>query len=161
MKNNIKIIKTNEDQLLDIMRFICDQFYPEISENHPELEEISEIDFDSLVNYFQKLNNFEIPNCIYAAYDGDKIVGVSSGKIDKHPWFVSSWGRDHFWFVKKGYRKSKCGKILFNKLMKWFKEHKAERIQMSHYSWNSGLSEFYKKNGFTPYETHYVLRKGD
>jgi len=157
--NNIKIIKSKERDLPEVLRFIAENFHPEISKHLPDLGSSSDIDFDSFINYFLKLNKLDIPNCIYIAYDKDKIVGAVSGKIEKHPWFYYKRGQEHFWFVKKEYRKSECGQALFDKLIKWFKENNADKIQMSHYSWNNSLSKFYNKNGLIPYETHYILKE--
>ena len=45
--------------------------------------------------------------------------------------------------------------------MDWFKSMKADRIQMTHYTWNPTIEHFYKKKGFEPFETCYVYKVGD
>ena len=71
------------------------------------------------------------------------------------------WGAEDFWFVKKEHRGSKAGLLLFNKLIDWFKSMKADRIQMTHYTWNPKIEHFYRKKGFEPFETCYVYKVGE
>ena len=45
--------------------------------------------------------------------------------------------------------------------MEWFKNNNAKRIQMTHYTWNPGIKDFYKKQGFKPFEVCYVYKVGE
>ena len=45
---------------------------------------------------------------------------------------------------------------LYEKLQSWFKKVGVERISMTHYSWSPYIGEFYKKDGYVPYDINYV-----
>ena len=47
-------------------------------------------------------------------------------------------------------------------LIEWFKKAGANRIMMTHYTWNPEISKYYAKKGFVPFETNYVYKvKGE
>ena len=45
--------------------------------------------------------------------------------------------------------------------MEWFKNNNAKRIQMTHYTWNPKIKDFYKKKGFKTFEVCYVYKVGE
>ena len=146
---------------MNIADVVLESFVSEINNNIKELEGTEVASKDKFYNsYVQRAVN-KTPFIIYVAELNDKIIGVAGGSIFKHHWGNDLWGAEDFWFVKKEHRGSKAGIKLFEKLMEWFKKNKAKRIQMTHYTWNPKIKDFYEKKGFKPFEVCYVYKVGE
>ena len=101
------------------------------------------------------------PFVIYIAEVNDEIIGAAAGSVSEHHWGNDKWGSEHFWYVKKKHRGSRAGLLLFKRLISWFKQNKAKRIQMTHYTWNPKVEHFYRNKGFKPFEVSYVYKVGE
>ena len=154
----INIRKASINDLEQVSKVVLEAFVSEINGNIKELEDKAVTNQAKFFNYYREMNLSNIPNIIYIAELDNKIIGVAGGNIHKHHWGDSIWGSEDFWFVKKEYRGSKAGLLLFNKLIEWFKNNGAERIQMTHYTWNPKVEDFYRAKGFKPFEINYVYK---
>tara|TARA_R100000808_G_C2110295_1_gene124591 strand:- start:388 stop:870 length:483 start_codon:yes stop_codon:yes gene_type:complete len=157
----LRIRRAKFEELDKIAPILLDTFLGEINDNIKELESPDDVSYNKFHNYYldKALNN--IPFVIYVAEIDDEIIGVASGSVEEHHWTNYMWGTEDVWFVKKEHRRGKAGIKLFDKLMEWFKSNKAQRIQMTHYTWNPGIKDFYDKQGFKPYEICYVYKVGE
>jgi GNAT superfamily N-acetyltransferase len=159
--SKLRVRRANPEELMDIADIVLDSFVSEINGNIKELEGSDVTNKDKFYNFYVNRALSKIPFVIYIAEINDKVVGVAGGSITMHHWGNELWGHEDFWFVKKEHRGSKAGIMLFNKLMEWFKNNNAKRIQMTHYTWNPGIKDFYKKQGFKPFEVCYVYKVGE
>ena len=150
------IRKAKPKDMKSVARIVLDNFVTEINNNIKELEGKEIANYDKFFEYYYTKSQYNIPFAIYIAEINDKIIGVSGGSVDEHHWGNETWGVEDFWFVKKEYRGGRAGLLLFKKLMSWFKKYKADRICMTHYTWNPKVEKFYNKMGFKPYEINYV-----
>ena len=150
------IRRAKQEDLESVSKIVLDNFCKEIKDNIEELEGNDSVNYDKFCNYYYDKIESNIPFAIYIAEMNDEIIGVSGGSVTEHCWTNSTWGHEDFWFVKKEYRGGRAGLLLFKKLINWFKEYKADRICMTHYTWNPKVEKFYNKMGFKPYEINYV-----
>jgi len=159
--DKIRIRRARPKEIMDVASIVLDSFVSEINDNIKELEGTSVTNKRKFYEDYVNRAEARIPFVIYLAELNDEIIGAAGGCVDEHPWGNEKWGSEDFWFVKKEHRGSKAGLLLFNKLMAWFKENKAQRIQMTHYTWNPTIEKFYNKNGFKPFEVSYVYKVGE
>ena len=152
----IKISKFKFKELPQIADLVLSEFVGEIHGHIEELESSNDASSTKFIEDYIYRAEERIDSIIYVAKDGDKVIGAAGGSITEHHWSSVKWGNEDFWFVKKEYRKGKTGLKLFNLLMKWFEDNGADKICMTHYSWNPKVSKFYKKKGFKPFEINYV-----
>ena len=158
--DKINIRRASADDFEAISSIVLDSFVSEIHGNIKELEDTNITDYNKFCEFYCSRSEANIPFVIYIAEVNDKIIGAASGAVDEHHWGSEKWGSEDFWFVKKEYRGSKAGLLLFDKLMNWFKENNAKRIHMTHYTWNPTIKDFYEKRGFKPFEVSYVYKVG-
>lgn len=159
--SKVRIRMAKPEELMDIADIVLDSFVSEINGNIKELEGTDVTDRDKFYNFYVERAQARIPFVIYVAELNDKIIGIAGGSVSEHHWGDELWGAEDFWFVKKEHRGSKAGIMLFEKLMEWFKNNNAKRIQMTHYTWNPKIKDFYKKQGFKPFEVCYVYKVGE
>ena len=157
----VRIRRAKAHELMEIASIVIDAFVDETNKHINNLEKSSECSHEKFYNFYLERAKSNTPFVIYIAELNDKIIGIAGGIVDEHPWSNIIWGSEDFWFVKKEHRGSRAGLLLFNKLMDWFKKNKAERIHMTHYTWNDKVEKFYTKKGFVPFETSYVYKVGD
>jgi len=69
---------------------------------------------------------------VFVADDGGKIVGFTSGKIEKRPpiFKIEKCGKVDSTFVLKQYRRRGIGKKLIDELIKWFKSKGIEYVEL-------------------------------
>ena len=157
----VRIRMANPTELTEIASIVLDAFVGETNKHISNLEKSSECSPEKFYNFYVTRAESRVPFVIYIAELNDEIIGIAGGAVDEHPWSNIRWGSEDFWFVKKEHRGSKAGLLLFNKLMNWFKKNKAERIHMTHYTWNNKVEKFYTKKGFIPFATSYVYKVGE
>ena len=157
----MKIRRATPEDLINIASIVIDSFTNETNKHINDLEKPSECNHQKFCNSYVERAKSRIPFVIYIAELNNEIVGIAGGVVDEHPWSNIRWGSEDFWFVKKEQRGSRAGLLLFNKLMDWFKKNKAQRIHMTHYTWNDKVEKFYTKKGFIPFETSYVYKVGE
>ena len=159
--SKIRIRRAKPEELMDIADIVLDSFVSEIHGHIKELEGTNITNKDKFYNFYVKRAMAKTPFVIFVAEVNDAIIGVAGGAISEHHWGNDVWGCEDFWFVDKKHRGSKAGIMLFEKLMEWFKDKKVERIQMTHYTWNPKIKDFYEKKGFKPFEVCYVYKVGE
>ena len=157
----VRIRRVKPEELMDVANIVLDSFVTEINDNIKELEGTNVTNKDKFYNFYYDRAISRTPFVIYIAELNDEIIGAAGGAVREHHWGNEKWGSEDFWFVKKEHRGSKAGLLLFNKLMDWFKNNQAERIQMTHYTWNPKIKDFYEKKGFKPFEMCYVYKVGE
>ena len=157
----VRIRRATPEDLMNVASIVLDSFVSEINGHIRALEWTEITKYDKFCTFYVDRAKSKIPFVIYIAELNNEIIGVAGGSVTEHHWGNDKWGCEDFWFVKKEHRGSKAGLLLFNKLMDWFKSMKADRIQMTHYTWNPTIEHFYKKKGFEPFETCYVYKVGD
>lgn len=154
----IIIKQAKPDDWVDIS-LLLQEFHAEIYDNIPAmLEKYSKM--KTILYHMNQYNQGnETPCVVFLAYDGNDLIGMASGTVSTHRWGVTKWGEEEYWYVKKKYRNGSynVGIKLYNKLMKWFKKFGAEKIRMTHFAHADKIGDFYKKKGFVPYETAYVM----
>ena len=152
----ITITKATFKDLPEVANLVLNEF---VKETHSHIKELETADNTShnkfLEDYIWRAEN-SLPSIVYVAKEGNKIIGAAGGSVSEHHWSSIKWGSEDFWFVKKEHRKGKTGLKLFNKLMNWFESNGADRISMTHYSWNPKVRKFYERKGFKPFEVNYV-----
>ena len=57
-------------------------------------------------------------------------------------------------YVLQAYHGKKIGQLLYNKAIEIAKEHKAKYVWLGVWEENHRALQFYKKNGFVPFDTH-------
>ena len=57
-------------------------------------------------------------------------------------------------YVLQAYHGKKIGQLLYNKAIEIAKEHKANYVWLGVWEENHRALQFYKKNGFVPFDTH-------
>tara|TARA_R110002020_G_scaffold12453_1_gene45758 strand:+ start:1286 stop:1768 length:483 start_codon:yes stop_codon:yes gene_type:complete len=159
--NKIRVRRAKPEELMNIANIVLDSFVSEIHGHIKELEGTNITNKDKFYNFYVDRAATKIPFVIYIAELNDKIIGIAGGSVSEHHWSDIIWGCEDFWFVKKEHRGSKAGIMLFKKLMDWFKNNNAQRIQMTHYTWNPKIKDFYEKEGFKPFEVCYVYKVGE
>ena len=157
----MKIRRATPEDLINIASIVIDSFTNETNKHINDLEKPSECNHQKFCNSYVERAKSRIPFVIYIAELNNEIVGIAGGVVDEHPWSNIRWGSEDFWFVKKEHRGIRAGMLLFNKLLYWFKKNKAQRIHMTHYTWNDKVEKFYTKKGFIPFETSYVYKVGE
>lgn len=157
----LRIRRAKFEELHDIASIVLGAFVSEINENIKELEGTNVVNYEKFYNSYRNRALHNIPFVIYVAELNDEIIGAAGGTVKEHHWGNEKWGTEDFWFVKKEHRGSKAGIKLFNKLIDWFKNNKVRRIQMTHYTWNPTIKDFYEKKGFKPFEICYVYKVGE
>ena len=157
----IRVRRAKPEELMDIADIVLDNFVSEIHGHIKELEGSNITNKDKFYDFYVNRAKLNIPFIIFVAEVNDKIIGLAGGAVAEHPWGNDLWGCEDFWFVDKKHRGSKAGIMLFEKLMEWFKSKKVQRIQMTHYTWNPTIENFYKKKGFKPFEVCYVYKLGE
>ena len=140
--SHVKIREAKPQDLKDVASVVLDSFVDEIHTNISELESPDITSHKKFCNFYYQRAKAKIPFIIYVAEKDGEIIGGAAGAVGEHHWGNQKWGSEDFWFVKKEHRGGKTGILLFDKLMKWFKEKEAKRIQMTHYTWNPGIQEF-------------------
>ena len=157
----VRIRRAKSEEIMNIAAIVLDAFVGETNKHISNLEKSSECNHNKFYNFYLERAKSKTPFVIYIAELNNEIIGIAGGAVAEHPWSNIKWGSEDFWFVKKEHRGSKAGLLLFNKLMDWFKKNKAERIHMTHYTWNNKVEKFYTKKGFVPFETSYVYKVGE
>ena len=152
------IRKAGPNDLKKVCKLILGSFISETHENIKELEGSKDASEKKFYAGYLNRVNAKIPFIIYVAEKKGELIGAASGSISTMVWGYDKWGMEDYWFVKKEHRGGKAGIILFNKLIKWFKNNDAKRIMMMHYAWNPKVKDFYEKKGFKPLESSYVYK---
>ena len=157
----IRVRRAKPEELMNIADLVLDSFVSEIHGHIKELEGTNITNRDKFYNFYVQRALSKTPFVIYLAELNNKIIGIAGGSINEHHWGNDLWGSEDFWFVDKKHRGSKAGAMIFEKLMRWFKKNNAKRIQMTHYTWNPNIKDFYEKKGFKPFEVCYVYKVGE
>ena len=141
----ITIKKAKYSDIPKVANVVLETFLEEIHSGNDQLE--STASKDKFIQMYKDRLKLNIPTVIYVAKDNNNIIGVAGGSVSNHIWsHTSKWGSEDFWFVKKEYRGSRAGGMLFDKLIEWFKKAGANRIMMTHYTWNPEISKYYFSN---------------
>ena len=159
--NKIRVRRARPEELIDVADIVLDNFVSEIHGNIKELEGSNITNKDKFYHFYIERALSKTPFVVYIAELNNEMIGVAGGSVEEHHWSDIMWGCEDFWFVKKEHRGSKAGIMLFEKLMDWFKDNNAQRIQMTHYTWNPTIKDFYEKRGFKPFEVCYVQKVGE
>ena len=164
MKNKVIISKIKTlNELKEVGRIVIESFASEIHSHIPELENGGDV--ENVIKFVKRYTSrikSKVPFIIYIAELNEQIIGIAGGKLGTQPYATDElWGCEDFWYVKKEHRGGRAGILLFNKLIKWFKDNGAKRIQMTHYTWNPKVAQFYAKKGFKPFEINYVYKVGE
>ena len=130
---------------------------PELSMRLEELER----DWDPLIRdprrqkseyikYFTK--RFRQRNTQIFVAEDNGIIGFVMGEIQKVPDIYTQpfKGYVHDLYVVKKYREKGVGRALMNEMLKWFKQKKIKRVEITAYLDNENAIDFYKKCGFEP-----------
>lgn len=163
LPKDIEIREANYEELVEVAEMVLTTFLGETNSHIPELEHPNEGSYKMFVQYYTNMAKLGMRHCVYIAFKDGKMIGLAGGHIKTHPWGTTPWGIEDYWFVLKEYRKDKVGILLFDKLIQWFEDNGAEKINMIHYDWNPTVKDFYLKKGFVPYERSYVkmIKKGE
>lgn len=80
------------------------------------------------------------------AVDGDRVVGSLSIRRDDHPatWHVATLGM----FVVAGHRGRGLGGALMREALRWAREHRVERVELTVYPHNEPAIALYRRFGF-------------
>tara|TARA_Y100001963_G_scaffold135798_1_gene197699 strand:+ start:80 stop:556 length:477 start_codon:yes stop_codon:yes gene_type:complete len=157
---NITIKRAKYKDIPLVANVVLETFLEEIHNGNDQLE--STASKEKFIEMYKQRIQRNVPTIIYIAEQDGEIIGVAGGSVSTHIWsYTSKWGTEDFWFVKKQYRGSKAGAMLFDKLINWFKKAGANRIMMTHYTWNPSIEKYYIKKGFVPFETNYVYKVGE
>lgn len=154
-------IKIREAKLLDIE--IIDIFQNGIGDHERSLD--SNIKKKGKIRYYtlkdiEKMI-FDDNSVIFIAEVNDKPIGCGFGSIQKNH---ADWSRHEFkgnigmMFVKEKYRSQGVGKLILEKLLKWFKKRKIKDIRLQVYQNNDIAVNAYKKSGFREYISEMVYR---
>jgi len=157
--SKITVRQAKIEDLPIIAELICDTFASETYSIISELEpKASKQKF--ITNFLSRIQA-GVTFKVFVAEKNGEIIGASGGAVASHHWSDMVWGSEDFWYVKKEHRKGRAGLMLFDELQNFFKEAGAQRIQMTHYTWNPKVAKFYEKKGFKPFEINYVYEVKD
>lgn len=102
-------------------------------------------------NYFKDMIKNEI---VYIALDKDNVVGYLAGSINIQGSYVTkSLAEVDNMFVLEQYRKYGIGTKLINKFKEYCLQNKIEELKVTASANNQNAINFYKKNGFSEFET--------
>jgi predicted GNAT family acetyltransferase len=93
----------------------------------------------------------------FAAFDGDKMIGVALGLISESFWDTQRVGKVIVWYVEPEYRGITAIKLM-NRLMEWFFLMEVDYIVASA-DFNSEASRAYKHMGFKPLEETFYFKR--
>ena len=87
---------------------------------------------------------------IYAAYDGDKIIGFVTGIIRLSPAYLGNKkvGYLSHLYIQPKYRRSDLGKQLTQNIEVWFKEKNVDLIEVEILTHNTNSIDFFTKQGY-------------
>ena len=100
---------------------------------------------------------------LFGAFENDKWIGSLGGYVWVHPWTKDQiLGEELFWYVLPEYRISGVGGKLYSAFVSWLHEKKAEYLLMlyAHGRSPDSVKQFYKKQGFTIFESTVIKRIG-
>lgn len=98
-----------------------------------------------ILKYFTKLKD----SFFLVAEDNSKIIGYIVGFLDKNPNLVmKKGGHIRSFFVSEKYRNKGVGGLLFNSLVKEFKNKKCDHLILDVFDGNKKTISIYKKWGF-------------
>jgi len=140
LPGDIDAIVCLNTQLADYHRRIDDYYKPGVQTAEGFKQFLQEIIEDE--NYL-----------ILVATAEDKTVAYFLGMITGAKPFLSpeKTGRISDAFVEENYRKSGIGKIMFEQMLQWFKEHQIEHLELSVDVRNEIGVNAWKKYGFEPF----------
>jgi ribosomal protein S18 acetylase RimI-like enzyme len=147
----IKLRKVKKSDLLQIQKLSKEyaKLMIEVAEETISgLGELEILDMSKFLTaaYFKK-------NKLYlVAMDGRKVVGFILAKIIYHKEgkrFYSE-GKLSEIFITHGYRGKGIAELMWQEVLKWFKENKVEFLQLNVYYGNKKPIAIYKKWGFKP-----------
>jgi GNAT superfamily N-acetyltransferase len=100
-------------------------------------------------------------HAMFVAYDGDHLLGAIGGEVAAHPYQRSSlMGHEYFWYIIPEARGGGAGKQLLDAFSAWLKERGATHLAMvimhGKDGVHPGLLQFYKREGFTAFETTVI-----
>lgn len=133
-----------------------------ICELSHQLLKKEKIDYDQTINPRWSLtkSSFEYfgglisgPNgCVFAAWDGKKIVGYLGGALIDEDIFehrkVKKMAELENMIVLDGYRGKKIGQRLIKEFFSWCREQGVDRAKVVASFGNDGAMNFYRRNGF-------------
>lgn len=96
---------------------------------------------------------------VFVAVDKDgEVIGTTAGML--FPLWMCpahTTGQEMFWYVREDRRRSKAGKLLFNALEKWAKEHadSFNMVALSHMH-EKRIGNMYESKGYVPLERTYT-----
>ena len=86
---------------------------------------------------------------IFVAEDQKKLVVYIFGRIIKRPQRVKRRiGFIEDWFIKNGYRNMGTGKLLWDRLINWFRKKRCDALELDSYPANKKAIALYHKLGF-------------
>lgn len=85
-----------------------------------------------------------------------ELKGAIAAIINESPFDGTRMASELFWYVWPGAPKG-TGTQLLEAFEEWARHMKCQRVTMAHMVHNEGgLSSFYERKGYQPFETHYM-----
>lgn len=146
-----KLRKSDEKQLLDLafQFFKKEQRGKIVSKKLLPLIEYKDYDkhLKEDVKKYVKLNPRKA--IIFVAEDDKKLIGYIYGRVAKRPKMVlDRCGVIEDWFVEEKYRGQGIGEMLWDKLIRWFKNKKCNCLKTDAYPTNKLAVNIYHELGF-------------
>ena len=118
-------------------------------------------DIESIIDKGAKIycHNISPKKTAFVFEENHKLLAYISGEIktdDRKT--MSSVGYIEDWFVSKKYRGKRIGTLLYNQMLKFFKEHDVKIITLSVFNQNKPSYRLYEKMGFKPLDTTLLKR---
>ncbi len=152
MQSNLTIRKAKPSDLAEVV-----ELWKELMDFHRELDPLytcSEDGPDNFLKWIKKQMKIEDAELIVADVSGN-VIGYAKIEIAKYPpvFEKKKYGMISDVAVSKKYRRRGIGRILFEESIKWFSEHKIDRIELRVSNANDIAQGFWNKMGFKPYMT--------
>ena len=127
-----------------------------------EQEYFGEFGLETNLETFDQAIEEQKDSC-FILMDDDKIAGVLSGMLVKGFAATGITWHEVLWYVRKPYRQSMYGMVLFDKACESLKARGVKNIMTSHLANKVGerMGRIYKRLGFKEFETHYIKRIDD
>ena len=152
-----------------------DKYIEDVKDLMVELEEyLSSIDNDKLdrlhPDYREKMTSCSLKNVkdnngkCYLAVDNDKVIGLIMGSITKYEKYdyldykCPKRGVIDELIVTKKVRSNGIGKLLIDKMEKYFLSQQCEYVLVDVFAYNNGGINFYTKNNFHN-RMHTMIKK--
>lgn len=113
--------------------------------------------FERITAYYKGTQNPQeaLPSrVIFVAQEDDKIVAFIAGHLTRR---FDCEGELQWIDTVAGYRSNGIASKLFGLLADWFSEHNAKRICVNCAPDNAVAQNFYRKNGATPLNDHWLI----